>query len=914
MTTPLLFARADQPYAYSLLHSRQDWGLTVADLVPPPARFWADVPSAAPTVELGVDSRRIFPVPHPGQLLTQLDPDDTWTAATKRSLARLHAYFLFSEDPQRRLDARPVETLSHQISLVRHVLDSPALQRVLIADEVGLGKTVEVGLLLQELLSTKPTLRVLYLAPARLVTNVRRELDRLGLHFRQWTAVEGDARLTDGRVVASIHRAVHGANSQRILSAPPWDVLIVDECHHLSAWDPEGGDPREAYKLVRALIEAQPSEGRTIFLSGTPHQGNVNRFENLVSLLRRDGEPPDALSGRVIYRTKDDVRDWAGNPLFPSRQVNEPVVVDLGPQHRAWITSIHDYFKPPPDAPFGQARQRAAGWRCMQALQWAASSPHAGLGYLVRQAARAGWTVEDSSLRDAVAALRPYRLGPEDEPVTSLFTRIAREVARQRDEGDVEDAEDATDDVGFASEQLRRLLVEGTRLVRTAGDEKWNVVYDRILRSAGDEKVVLFAQPVETVTAVSRFLARRTGAQPAMILGGQSDAERAAQVDSFRAPQGPQFLVSSRAGGEGINLQVARRLVHIDVPWNPMDMEQRVGRVHRFGSRQTIIVDTLVVKDSREADAYRIARDKLQRIASAMVEPERFEAIFSRVMCLLPPEALQSVLISEPMAPFSAGDQDQIAGMVQEGFKSWKQFHERFGAQQERIRAQDPGAATWDDVGRFVGQHAGATSAEGYSTLRFRVEGATVEARSLAASVLAFPGGSVHACGDYGGLPVTSSAGAVAPPLGLNVPVVADALRTTVFPKLPSGAAHLRWNVQLERPACLDKLPAVVLVFARQTLRTDPKSAWAEHALALHCYVVRDGAAALVPAAERADLVRGLLGATVRLKPDLSPEFLASAVAVETTVAHELRRPTEDELAGGIRHAVTPLVAAAVSL
>src|SRR5262249_59810892 len=90
----------------------------------------------------------------------------------------------------------------------------------------------------------------------------------------------------------------------------------------------------------------------------------------------------------------------------------------------------------------------------------------------------------------------------------------------------------------------------------------------------------------------------------------------------------------------------------IEVPWNPMDLEQRVGRVHRFGSRRTILVDTVVVKDSREADAYRIARQKLKIIAATLVEPERFEAIFARVMCLVPPEELQTVLIRASQAPF----------------------------------------------------------------------------------------------------------------------------------------------------------------------------------------------------------------------------------------------------------------------
>jgi superfamily II DNA or RNA helicase len=865
-------------------------------------------------VELGVDGRRANALSHPSQLIDRLADNDTWAAASKRALARLHAYFLIAEDPQRRLDARDVETLSHQVSLVRHILDSPTLRRVLIADEVGLGKTVEIGLLLKELLASRPSLRVLYLAPARLVTNVRRELDKLDLHFRQWTSTDGDARLSDGRIIASIHRAIHGENPKKILAAPAWDILIVDECHHLSAWDPGGGDPREAYKLVRDLILAQPSDGRTVFLSGTPHQGNVNRFENLVALLRREGEPESALSGRVIYRTKDDVQDWHGNPLFPRRQVNEPVVVDLGPKHQAWITNIHNYFKPPRDIAFlGQARQRAAGWRCMQALQWAASSPHAGLGYLVRQAVRAGWTLEDASLADAISALRPYRLGSPDEPVPALFMRIQKEVARQHDEGDVDDIEEDSDDALQQASELRALLVEGTHLVRTAGDDKWEVIRERLLTAAGREKVVLFAQPVETVTALARYLHRITGKAPAIILGGQSDAERTTQVESFRDPNGPQFLVSSRAGGEGINLQVARRLIHIDVPWNPMDMEQRVGRVHRFGSRQTILVDTLVVKDSREADAYRIAREKLHRIASAMVEPERFEAIFSRVMCLVPPESLQAVLINQPTAPFSADEQDRIAKMVQEGFQVWKDFHQRFGAQQNQIRAQDPGLAEWSDVEQFLKQNAGAELAPGFSTLRFKLTEGEVQSILQPATVLRLADSKAYACGDFGGLPVTSPEGGYAAPLGLNVKVVNDALRECGLPTLPTGAAHVRWGSESPRPALIQGSTVGILGFSRQTVRTD-KLGWSEHASSLVLYAIRPGEPpARLEGGEKQALIRGLVQAIIRVKPEIHEGLLAEMRAQESALALELRRPTPSELESGVRHAVSPILAALVS-
>jgi hypothetical protein len=424
MSDPILVQRQGNDFPSAVLRYQDDWGLRAADIVHPPRRFWGEDGRGIAVVETAIDTRRLNPLPLPSDLLKELPPDDNWSAQSRRTLARLQAYFLLAEDPQRRLDARPVATLSHQVSLVQHVLDNEHLSRVLIADEVGLGKTVEAGLLIKELLERRPGLRVLYLAPARLVNNVRTEFDRLALGFRQWSSQEGDARWSDPLIVASIHRAVHSRHFEQILNTEPWDILVVDECHHLSAWAPGGGDPTQNYRLVRDLIARQNLNSRVILLSGTPHQGHLHRFENLLHLLRRGDEPIDALRGRVVYRTKDDVCDWFGHPLFPRRQINDPLVYDLGVEYRAWIQAIHQYYRPSREDGGTEARRRAAGWRCAQALQWAASSPQAGLGYLVRQALRLGWQLNESPMSAVVAALRPYRNGPVDEPIDRLFQRM----------------------------------------------------------------------------------------------------------------------------------------------------------------------------------------------------------------------------------------------------------------------------------------------------------------------------------------------------------------------------------------------------------------------------------------------------------------------------------------------------------
>ncbi len=910
-TVSSILALGDGRLPCAVLRQYDEWGIPCVDLVAPPRRFWADA-EPPPVVEPGIDCRRVQTLPSPAELIANLRDGDTWSAQSKRSVGRLRAYFLICEDPQRRLDSREVRTLAHQVSLVRHIAEQPNLRNVLIADEVGLGKTIEVGMLFGELLDANKGQRILYLAPARLVNNVRRELDRLGLEFRQWTAMNADARLSDPRIVASIHKAVFGENAKRIKDAGPWDIIVVDECHHLSAWAPGGGDRRENFALVRELIAQQPPDGRLILMSGTPHQGHHSRFENLLGLLRREGEPLNALAGRVIYRTKQDVCDWDGRPLFPLREVRQPIVFDPGLKYREWIRAIHDFYHPTVGG--SDTIRRAAGWRCAQALQWAASSPQAGLGYLVRQAMRAGWELDDACLREAIAALRPYRGGPADESVSRLFDRIKGDIEQQARAADVADIEDDTGGgvraTGAEGDGLNSLLQEGIQLIARDGDSKWEFLRDRILDCAGGDKQVLFAQPIETVSALAHYLKREFKEEPAIIIGGQSDAERQAQIDKFWRSNGPRFLVSSRAGGEGINLQVAHRLVHIDVPWNPMELEQRVGRVHRFGSRQTVIVDTVVMKGSREEDVYRIAREKLQLIAATLVTPEKFETLFSRVMSLIPPEDLQTVLIQAPTGPLNPGEQAELAGLVQHGFTTWNSFNERFAAEQKKIRQQDPGLAAWADVEQLLVDTGAAKPIAGFEVNRFESRPDGVAALSQPARAIQLEGGEVYAVGDYGSAQVLGPDGELAQALGLNTPRVCELLRRLAIPDMPTGAAHLRWPAKVPSPS--PTFPFGVLVFVRQIVRNE-KGAWLEQGASLHCFIIKEGGeVAIVQDAEKGLLLRGLFESTVRIKPDSEGSLADEICAAENRLLTELRRATEEDIGQRVRFAAMPVFAAVV--
>lgn len=898
----------------ALLKEGRELGFDTYDLVRPPARFWSGArPRSAVMHE--IDQARVERDPSWLDLLGCPPADETVSAQSRRTLAKAFAWFLLAEDPQRRLDARPVSTLAHQASLVRHVLSTPTLHRVLIADEVGLGKTVEAALIIKELAETNLGLRVLYLAPAGLVRNVHRELTRIGLHFRCWIAGdERDARLTDSFVLASIHRAVHPTHYDTFfVPGMRWDIIVVDECHHLSDWGPQGGKPTRKYKLVQELVKQSP-DARLILMSGTPHQGHQSRFENLVRLLRRGNEAPEAIAGRVIYRTKDDVRDWLGAPLFPRRDVRAPIVVELSPAHRTWLENIHQTFEATEvgDPGEGQARRRARTWRCGQALQWATSSIEAGLGFLIRQALRAGWTLERDPMREALGAIRPYREGAADEPVEALFRRMTMDIDRQRQSQDIEDLEDGDDDSqpqrwSPDTAALAGVLRDGVRLLREVGDSKWERIRGGVLDQVSGEKVVLFAQPVETVTAIARYLERIDGRKPAMIIGGQLEADRAAQVAAFWRPDGPRFLVASRAGGEGFNLQVAHVLVHVDVPWNPMELEQRVGRVHRFMSRRTVQVHTVVVSNSREVDIYDRARQKLEEIARTLVPPEQLEQLFARVMALVPPDELQDVMVRRPLGPLDGVEISALSRLVTEGFSRWQTFHHRYSGTQRDIGALDPGRARWADLERFASDQLGAQRVEGYNALRFRFEGEAVVEASEGAIVLDIVG-SHFACGDFGDMPVLGTGPGAAARLGLNVDPVVDALRAAGLPDRPTGAAHVRLADRAGLPETL-RTPFGLLIYGRQAVRNQAGT-FVESSLDLVVAVVEPGRPpVLLGGDEQAIVLRSLQSASLRRDGSAEPALLDALRGADAALSQQLRRPAADR---ALRFALFPVAAVIV--
>lgn len=899
----------------SILRSNDEYGFKTYDLVGLPRRLCFN--ESELIVKQGVDHRLVKEIETPANSLLkkQLPATENWLTISQRTLARLMSAFLLAEDPQRRLEARKAATLMHQVSLVQHILNESDLKKVLIGDEVGLGKTIEAGLLVQQLINRTPHLRVLYLAPARLVHNVVKEFrEKLDIDARTWAAgSQSDSRLSDDKiVVASINKAVFGKNIDKVVESGPWDIIIVDECHHLSDWDGEGGKPNKAFKLVTQLIKGLPSEGRLILLSGTPHQGSEARFKNILRLLS-DKDDINGASGRVIFRTKDHVRDWDNQPLFPGREIREPVVVEMGDEYSKWYNDIGMLYS---NVEGSSVKRRAAGWAKSQALQWAASSVSAGLGFLVRLGIRRlNWSLETPILEKAISELRPYRGGKDDEPLPKLFERLKKQTLQYRSqeencflEDEESELEDSQQDWTPDPHKLEKLIEVAIKLNKSEkASSKWDAMC-RIINENKNEKVVLFAQPVETVTVIADVLRRNYDQEPAIIIGNQSDQERAEQVEKFQSDDGPRFLVSSKAGGEGLNMQKARHLIHLDVPWNPMDLEQRIGRVHRFGSRKTVIINTIMVAGSREVDMYRIAREKLKLIAKNL-EPDEFETIFSRVMSLVPPKELENVLgsINGPSSLFNEDSAKEIGKLVKQGYDSWSSFNESYRKLADNIKATNPGEATWADLAAFLVKFAGAKDAEDaeFGSFSFQNEEIVLIEKKLPIISL---DGNKFACGDIQGSHIHKEGEKPIKQLGLNVREVQNALRESFSTNHYMGPAFIKLQDKLVIGTDL-----VALFCLRQKLE-QINGSWSEKSLTLHVMTVsKDEVTKELNQKESSALIRACCNSSSRIKDPMNVTLPTTLAEVESQFIAKLCTPSEAEIKESIRYAVWPIAAVAIS-
>nr|WP_294509793.1 SNF2-related protein [uncultured Rhodopila sp.] len=561
------------------------------------------------------------------------------------------------------LTSARIDLLPHQVVLT-HRIATASPRRFLIADEVGLGKTIETALILRELASRGELTRALMVVPAGLVNNWQRELNEVfNLDFEIFGS-EGDItdRRTNAfakhdRLIASIDTLKRPARIKRLLDAPQWDLVVFDEAHHLTAAR-VGGKVRktENYKLAEAL---KGHARDLLLLSATPHQGNHFQFWMLIQLLNptlfssaeQMLENRHRLNTVMFRRTKADACRPDGDPLFARRWVHTESFL-MGDEERRFYEKLREYL----EDGFNLARRkgnqgRALGFLMAIFQKIAASSFAAVRRTLLRRMLML--TLHEGLLRDRDLDIeRRERLYDEARDLIHSEWKLARDamgrlevdqvmadlkhrLAKKLDEEDLERASDPfgnefaaanAEDIAAAAVDLHlpeeRLRIKDLLAVFPQSREtKAQKLLDGLgilWRQNPAEKIVIFATYLGTVDLLEHEIEQVYPGQGVVVLRGGDHGAKAAAERRFRQKDGPRVLVCTAAGREGINLQFARVLFNFDLPWNPMDMEQRIGRIHRYGQAHTAQVYNLVLSDTIEGRIFLLLDDKLNEIARTL--------------------------------------------------------------------------------------------------------------------------------------------------------------------------------------------------------------------------------------------------------------------------------------------------------
>jgi len=556
------------------------------------------------------------------------------------------------------------DLLPHQI-LLTHQIISARRRKFLIADEVGLGKTIEVGMIIKELLSRGEAKRILIICPAGLTVNWQNEMkDCFRIYFdifgRDFSGANPHTWGRHNLVIISIDTIKKPQRLEKLLTGPDWDLIVFDEAHHLSRKRyGKKIDVTQNYQL------AEKTKGKTrdmLFLTATPHQGDAYQFWSLVQLLDDQlFEEPEAmldhrgLLGRVMFRrTKKEVTDAKGNPIFMRRQVHTQKF-QLSLREQRFYDRLTEYLKEGYDAAgVGEDKttkqQRAVGFVMATFQKIMSSSPRAIKQALRRRLislyARKQMSLESGAfgaitkpqisskiinyqeeMRRIVADLLSYRetnieYTEADSYITRLKQRLMKRPRFQEEVThwalDAMESEDGIIETAANIPNEEEKLKELINLVDEGPDRKFDTLIraiEQIRRENKNEKMIIFTQYLETLYFLKDEIGKYYDPKKIAIVKGGPLEDKIASCESFWDEDGAQFLISTSAGGEGINLQVCQILFNYDLPWNPMAVEQRIGRIHRYGQTETVQIYHLVAEETIEEKVYAILEEKLFEIA-----------------------------------------------------------------------------------------------------------------------------------------------------------------------------------------------------------------------------------------------------------------------------------------------------------
>lgn len=512
--------------------------------------------------------------------------------------------------------------LPHQLHVLNRAMETNNI-RYILADEVGLGKTIEAGMIIRELKSRGLVSRILVVCPTGLVTQWASEMQEK-FHEKFQVILPSDydtiRRLTDNddvygqfdQVISPMdsikpiekhagwsEEKVEKYNEERIYSIinSGWDLIIIDEAHRVAGSSGEVA----RYKLGNLLAQASPY---LLLLSATPHNGKTEPFLRLIRLLDADAFPNaksivrEQVAPFLIRTEKREAIDNNGNLLFKNR-ITHLVTISWDERNnlqRELYEMVSSYVA----KTYNKALRNRKKNMCLIFLL----------------------IIMQRMVTSSTAAIRQSlerRLNVLLEQRTCVGNLREEDLDELNIEDGVEDALEAISlDMELEIEELKQIISLAKQAQFQNQDAKVEPLLneiDAILSEDRTQKVIIFTEFVATQIYLQELLVNR-GYTVTILNGGMSIDERNAAMQEFKAST--SIFISTDAGGEGLNLQFANIIINYDLPWNPMKIEQRCGRVDRIGQQRDVHIYNFIVGETVENRVREVLEEKLSVILKEM--------------------------------------------------------------------------------------------------------------------------------------------------------------------------------------------------------------------------------------------------------------------------------------------------------
>jgi superfamily II DNA or RNA helicase len=605
------------------------------------------------------ESNQVYDLVIPGDKFSEIDfvEQGSYTGDAVKFRLAVEAFRLglaYEYDPYFSLSIARVDPLPHQLEAVYdYFLKLPRI-RFLLADDPGAGKTIMAGLLIKELKARGLVKRILIVTPANLTFQWQRELkDRFRENFE---IIRGDVLRANygsnpwqekNQVITSVSWASLQEDANQSLLRATWDLVIVDEAHKMSAYDDE--HKTYAYQLGENLSERTD---HFLLMTATPHKGDKDQFQLFMRLLDKDvyadiSSIDEALEQRsapfYLRRVKEalvsfpDPETGVIKSLFTKRIV-QTIEFKIEDDEWEFYNHLTRYVEDQSirAAADNSARARAVGFTMAMLQRRFASSL-----YAVRRSLERMKIKREEILKDPEA----YR----QKQIQNRLPENFEDLTDAEQQGIIESLEDAVmtydpNDLRIDIDKLSRLIDQAKRLEEREIENKI-VRLKEVLTKQGiftdpKMKLLVFTEHKDTLDYLvgdgkdNRPLGKLVewGLNTTQIHGGMKVGDRNTIGSRIYAErefkEASQVLVATEAAGEGINLQFCWLMINYDIPWNPIRLEQRMGRIHRYGQEKDCLILNFVSTNTREGRVMGKLFERIQQIEDDL-DPKKTGKVFN---------------------------------------------------------------------------------------------------------------------------------------------------------------------------------------------------------------------------------------------------------------------------------------------